>query len=139
MTLKNLMLSVVVVLCSCANIKEKTVSLAKDSPSEVVNCYINAMAKGKPKMLKRILNENFQFRGAIERNRGNKEEVIHFLTQEAEGCTWDCDASFEIIEQTNSLCIARVDFRFNNGVRSDYLTLHQSNSEWQIYSSVSTL
>lgn len=139
MFLKNLILSVVVVLCSCSNIKGKATSTTLVSAVEVVNCYIEAITKGKPKMLKKILNENFQFRYGNERKTASKRELINFITKEIQDCIWDCDTSFEIIEQTSNLCIAKVNFKFRNEVRSDYITLCRSKSEWQIYNSVSTL
>lgn len=139
MILKNLILILIFLIYSCANIKEKTVPVAKESPSEVVNCYIDALTNSNPTLLKKILNDEFIFQYGNEHKTASKVELLNYITKEIKDCKWDCKTSFEIIQQTSNRCIAKVNFKFHDIVYSDYIILHQSNNEWQIHRSISTL
>lgn len=132
------MLALAFMTCTYLNANE-TKQQVKDKPaSGIVECYINAITRGETKHLKYIFNEDFKFRFRVETNRGDKGTFVRFL-KTLKGCVYDCNSSFEIIEETDNLCIAKVIIEFSTGTRIDYITLHRSDEGWQIYNSVSTL
>lgn len=138
MILRNLMLAVAIMTCNYLNANETKEPIKDRTASGIVECYIDAITRGETKHLKYIFNDEFKFRFGVERNRGGKETLVRFL-KEHKGCVWNCNSSFEIIEETTNLCIAKVRIEFSNGIRIDYITLHRSDEGWQIYNSVSTL
>ncbi|MBE8714466.1 nuclear transport factor 2 family protein [Sphingobacterium hungaricum] len=110
----------------------------KESPAKItkavnlVDAYIETATLGKTAKGEYIFADHFQHRvnGSKSQNF-NKKQVVKFLSAQ-EGYVQNCASSYQIIESDSNYTIAKVQMKYDNFTRTDYVTMTLANDAWQI-------
>jgi hypothetical protein len=137
-TVKTVLAGIMMLLvCVAAN---ATVKPATDKPTknDVVNVYIDAIAHGKISNLDKFLDDNLQFnmKRGENVNTLNKNELMDYLKTNAMD-----DPSVKVTttvqQEDDNSAVVKVDFAYTDYVRTDVVTLSNTNG-WVVASVTST-
>jgi len=134
MKIKGFMACIVFILSATAvqaGAVQKTGSPGYDS---VIKDFIESHMKTNHKKLKLILEDGAQIK--IPRGETvivqNKHDVVE-QAQQDEGVQQVCGFSYEVLGKSDAIVIARVDFKYENCIQHNYLTLEKNeDKEWKI-------
>ncbi|MDB5112879.1 MAG: hypothetical protein JWR67_3993 [Mucilaginibacter sp.] len=129
--LKSIMLGLaLLVVCGAAQATEPAPSLTKNY---VIHTYIYALAKGQLTGMGDIVDENAKF--SLLRGKQilsfSKGEVMDNLKL-TKNVVMDCTINTSVIESTPDFTLVKVDMKFTNFVRSNYITLVNTGAGWKI-------
>lgn len=119
-----------------------TVSNAKSIPStenmtavHAINTYVDAMTRGRMQGLKEVLDPSAKF--SMLRGKQmlcfDKNEMISFLNQ-TKNIEQACTTSTSVVESNADVAVIKVDMKFANFTRSNYLTVANTGKGWKITS-----
>ena len=131
-TLKSVIIGVALLaVCTVANAaKPATVPLSKE---DAINIYVNAVTKGELTGIEDVLDPNVTFTTIVHDEPVNvtREAVIKDLKAN-EGVKQDCSTATSIIGDSPRKAVVRVEMKYNNSVRTNYVTLVSTRKGWKI-------
>ncbi|WDF67690.1 nuclear transport factor 2 family protein [Sphingobacterium oryzagri] len=116
---------------------EKSNPLKKFDSTSIVTIYLESVSLGNPSLNKFIFADNFEYQNTANNDSFNKKQYLKFLKQ-SEGAKFNCDTTYEILDQSGKTCIAKVSMIFDQFTRVDYITLNQSEDGWKVSKVVTT-
>jgi hypothetical protein len=125
------------VLCGAAT--AKSTDNGKLTQTYAVNTYVDAMTRGKLNGLNDVLDKS----AAFSMVRGNqvlsfdKKEMINYLHSNR-NTEQVCTTSTSMVENNPNLAIVKVDMKYDNFTRSNYITVVNTGSGWKITNVYST-
>jgi hypothetical protein len=131
-TLKSIMLGVVM-LAFCGAVKAATIDNGKLTQTYAVNTYIDAMTRGKLGGLNDVLDKS----AAFSMVRGNqvlsfdKKQMIGYF-QSNKNTEQQCTTSTSVVESNPAIAIVKVDMKYDNFTRSNYITIANTGNGWKI-------
>jgi hypothetical protein len=132
-TLKTIMLGLVLlVVCGVAkaNPIPEPETLTK---TYAVNTYINAITRGKLDGFNDVLDQSVKFsmlRGS-EILCFDKKQMVDFM-KKVKNIQQACTTSIHVVESGNDVAVIRVDMKFENFMRSNYVTIANTPNGWKI-------
>jgi len=130
--LKSIMLGVVLLLAvSAARATEvPAVILTK---TYAINTYIDAITRGKVSGVNDVLDQNAKF-SMLHGNQvvsfGKKEMLDNIKFNK--NVEMECTTSTTVVESNADLALVKVDMKYSNSVRSNYVTLVNTGAGWKI-------
>ena len=130
--LKTIMLGLALLLVvGAANAAGPAPALSKNY---VINTYVDAMTRGKLAGIADVLDKNASFnmlRGTQVTASG-KKEMMDFLKAN-KNVEMECTTSTSIMENNADIALVKVDMKYSNSTRSNYVTMINTGSEgWKI-------
>ncbi len=129
---------VLLAVCGAAKAKDKNDD-DKLSPNHAINTYVDAMTRGKLQGLKSVLDKTAEFsllRGKTVLSCGKKEMLDYFESNK--NIEQTCTTSTSIIESNANVAIVKVDMKYSDFVRSNYVTVANTGDGWKITNVYST-
>jgi hypothetical protein len=131
-TLKSITIALAL-LVTCSVVKANDVPEIYLTKTHAINTYINAMTRGKSDGLSQVIDQSAKFN--ILRGKSilsyNKKEITDFLKNEKD-VEQACTTSTEIVQNNADMAVVRVDMKFENFTRSNYVTIANTGSGWKI-------
>ena len=133
MRVKGFMACIVFILSAAAS---QANSGQKVAPGydKIIKDFIESHMKSNHAKLESVLNDE----ASIKIPRGetvivqNKSDLVAQL-QQNEGVTQNCESDYEVLAKSDAIVIARVDFKYANGIQHNYLTLEKNQDrQWKI-------
>lgn len=99
----------------------------------VVDAYINTTVKGDVTYINELFAETFtqRFNTDYDQPTLSRSSYIKQLKNQ-KGITFQCDSKYEIVEQVGKYSLVKVNLDFVNFTRTDYVTLIDNDSGWEI-------
>jgi hypothetical protein len=137
-TLKTIILGLALIaICGAAKATDNNDDMA--TPNHAINTYIDAMTRGKLQGLNDVLDKTAEFsllRGKSVITADKKEMLEYFeLNKNVEQT---CTTSTSMIENNDNIAIVKVDMKYSDFVRSNYVTIARTGAGWKITSVYST-
>jgi len=133
-TLKTIILGLITVMTfGAASAKSINTVNEKISVNYAVTAYLNAVAHGQNGGLNEVIDNNFKFtmlRGKTMLSY-NKVELLGFL-QTTENVEQNCKTSVSTDESNADITVVKVDMKYANFTRTNYLTLTNTTDGWKI-------
>lgn len=132
-TLKSMMFGLALLMvCGTLNANAKPIgdNLTK---TYAVNTYINAITRGKLDGLNEVLDKSVKFsmlRGT-DMLSFDKKEMLGFMRNDR-NVQQTCLTSTHVVESSNDVAVVRVDMRYDNFTRSNYVTVANTGAGWKI-------
>ena len=135
-TLKTSILGLIIAL-SFGAVQAKTIKAENEklTVSFALNVYVNAVTHGQINGLNDVLDKNAKFsmmRGT-ELLNFNKTEELAFI-KSTENTEQNCKTSTYITETNPDFTVVKVDMKYSGFVRTNYVTLANTNDGWKITS-----
>jgi hypothetical protein len=132
-TLKSIILGLsLVILCSAAKATENPTE-EKSTRTYAITAYIDAMTSGKTSGLSDVLDQSAQF--SMLRGKKvmtyDKQAMLRFLEANG-GVKQDCTTNTTVVENNTDLAVVKVDMKYGEFTRSNYVTLLNTGSGWKI-------
>jgi hypothetical protein len=131
-TLKTMMLGLAM-LALCGAVKANTNDNGKLTKNYAINTYIDAMTRGKLAGLNDVLDQSAAFnmvRGKQVLSFGKKQMLDYF--QSNKNVEQQCTTSTTVVENNAGIAIVKVDMKFENFTRSNYVTIAHTANGWKI-------
>ena len=104
-----------------------------------VNVYIEAITKGSMEHVNELFSK--QFRQNTNANgkviSHSKEQVIGFL-KEQQNVKQNCNTTYTVIEQSGDYSVAKVEMKYRDFTKVDYVTLGKEGADWKVNQVVTT-
>lgn len=107
------------------------------STAKIVKTYLEVATSGSADLNKYLFADDFQYVNAVSNQSYGKREYTAFLKAN-KGLKYDCETTYEILDECGKACIAKVTMKFKNFTRVDYVTLSQSTDSWKVSKVVTT-
>jgi hypothetical protein len=125
---------IVCMLCMIASIPTAFSEQPEKSFDEVIRSFAAAHINANSKELQSALHDEATFR--IPRQQKmmvqRKSDVIKGMDQEV-GVKQNCSFSYEVIEKTGAMVLARVDFKYPEFVQRNYMVIERAaDLKWKI-------
>lgn len=131
-TLKSIMLGLAM-LAFCGAVKANTKDNGKLTPNYAVNTYVDAMTRGRISGLKDVLDNSVTFntvRGKQVLSFSKKQMLDYFKSN---GNTEQiCTTSTSVVESNANIAIVKVDMKYADFTRSNYVTIANTGNGWKI-------
>jgi hypothetical protein len=133
-TLKSIILGLAL-LVVCGTVQANTPPNESDNLTKTyaVNTYVNAMTRGKFDGLNDVLDQSAKF--SMLRNKKvlsfTKKEMLDFMKSD-KNVQQSCITSTSIVENDTNVAVIRVDMKFDDFVRSNYVTVANTGKGWKI-------
>ncbi|RYU90321.1 hypothetical protein EWM62_12395 [Mucilaginibacter terrigena] len=131
-TLKSVILAFAV-LVTCNIAKANDVPESNLTRTHAINTYLDAMTRGKIDGLNQVVDQSAKFN--MLRGKSilsfNKKEMTDFLKNQ-KNVEQACTTSTEVVENNADMAVVRVDMKFENFTRSNYVTVANTGSGWKI-------
>ena len=120
-------------LAFCGAVKAATIDNGKLTQTYAVNTYIDAMTRGKLGGLNDVLDKS----AAFSMVRGNqvlsfdKKQMIGYF-QSNKNTEQQCTTSTSVVESNPAIAIVKVDMKYDNFTRSNYITIANTGNGWKI-------
>jgi len=131
-TLKSIILGLAMLLV-CGAVKANTIKNDKLTKTHAVNTYVAAMTQGRLSDLNDVLDKSVAFSMV----RGNKvlsfdkKQMLDYL-QSNKNTEQVCTTSTSVVENSANIAIVKVDMKYDNFTRSNYVTIANTGSGWKI-------
>ena len=101
--------------------------------NDVINTYVNAMTQGKVTGINAAFDEHATFSMLQGKKVVNisKSDMLAFFN-ETKGVQQNCTTSTSVIENNANNSIVRVDMQYGNHIRSNYVTMVNTEDGWKI-------
>lgn len=113
-----------------ANTPNKPVILSKDY---AVTTYIDAMCHGKINGFNDVLDQNVKF--SMVRGKQvistDKTAMLDFLKAN-QNIDQDCTISTSVVDSNSAVTVVKVDMKYENFTRSNYVTIANTTDGWKI-------
>jgi hypothetical protein len=131
-TLKSFILGLALVV-ACTAAKATDEPTAKSSQIHAINAYLDAMTRGKVNALNDVTDQSAKF--SILRGKSimsfTKKEMTDYLKSE-KNIEQTCTTTTSIVENNADMAVIKVDMKFENFTRSNYVTVANTGSGWKI-------
>ena len=131
-TLKSMLAGIALLfICVAANATVKTVN-EKSPQTDVINTYIDAIAHGKITNLDNVLGDDMQYNMQRGENVNtlNKQQLLDYLKNYSSANS-TVTANTTVITDEDDLYVVRIDFKYDDVLRSDVVTVSKAGG-WQI-------
>lgn len=137
-TLKTIILGLALLaICGIAKAKDNNDDML--TPNHAINVYIDAMTRGKVQGLSDVLDKSVEF--SLLRGKtvltSDKKEMLDYIELN-KNVEQTCTISTSIIENNDNIAIVRIDMKYSDFVRSNYLTIAKTGAGWKITNVYST-
>jgi len=134
-----LFFTAIVLISTTAFASAETRMLNKVATAGTIDRYIAAVTKGGTDNLTLLFSDDFNHQ---INNKGkvtvhNRAQVIGFLRGN-KYLTQNCNTSYTLIEQNNNNAIAKVEMKYGEFTKVDYVTLINDGNRWKVSNVVST-
>ena len=109
----------------------KTNPIRSEASAAVLTSYLKATTLGGTSANTYLFAEDFEYSNAANGDRFTKKEYSNFL-EAHKGIQFDCETTYEILDESGDTAIAKVSMKFDNFTRIDYVTLSQSKDGWKV-------
>lgn len=99
--------------------------------------YVEAITLGNTEFNKYLFTSDFEYRIAATDQVHNRATYLKYLKGN-QGLKYNCETSYEILDQTGPTCMAKATMKFEKFTRVDYITLLQTQDGWKINKVVTT-
>ena len=116
-----------------ATVKANTNDNSKLTQTYAVNTYVDAMTRGRLSGLNDVLDNSASFstvRGKQVLSFDKKQMLDYFKTNR--NTEQQCTTSTSVVESTPSIAIVKVDMKYDNFTRSNYVTIANTGNGWKI-------
>jgi hypothetical protein len=132
-TLKTITLGLVLLIV-CGSAKANPIPKPENlTKTYAVNTYVNAMTRGKLDGFNDVLDQSVKF--SMLRGKDilcfDKNQMVDFM-KKLKNIQQVCTTSTHVVESSNDVAVIRVDMKFENFVRSNYVTVANTPSGWKI-------
>ncbi|HZY39457.1 MAG TPA: nuclear transport factor 2 family protein [Mucilaginibacter sp.] len=137
-TLRSMMLGLVM-LAFYGAAKADTNDNGKLTQTYAVNTYVDAMTRGRLSGLNDVLDNSASFsmvRGKQVLSYGKKQMLDYFKSNR--NTEQICTTSTSIVESNASIAIVKVDMKYTDFTRSNYVTIANTGNGWKITNVYST-
>jgi len=111
---------------------EKTNPLKNLNSMRIVKTYLEATTLGNVEFNEHLFASDFQYQTTTNLEvKTNKKEYCAFLNSN-KGLTYDCETSYEILDESGDCCVAKATMKFKTFTRIDYITLCRKQDTWQV-------
>ncbi|KGE14494.1 nuclear transport factor 2 family protein [Sphingobacterium deserti] len=110
---------------------EKANPLKNVESNTVIKGYLEATTLGSVELNRHLFAEDFAYSNGVNKDSFDKTAYTDFLKAH-EGVTYDCETSYEILDQSGKICMAKATMTFENFTRVDYITLSQEQDGWKV-------
>lgn len=93
--------------------------------------YVESSSVGNTDYNNLLFTADFQYENTANKTKHTKTSYLKFL-KENEGIVNNCRTSYEILDATNSIAIAKSTSTFDTFTRVDHITLTNSKDGWKI-------
>lgn len=101
------------------------------SSSKIVIAYLEAATEGSLDMNKYLFSDDFIYLNSASNKSYTKREYTAFLKAN-KGLKYDCETSYEILDECGKACVAKVSMKFKTFTRIDYVSLSQGADGWKV-------
>lgn len=108
----------------------------KDSKSIMI-AYVETIVSGYDKYHKYLFTEDFEHYNASSNMKFKKKPYLKFLN-DTKGLKFNCQTSYQIMDETGKSCVAKATLTFKNFTRVDYITLNKTDDGWKVSKVVTT-
>jgi hypothetical protein len=132
-TLKSIMLGLALLVIGTAAKAANKIDGDNLTKNYAINTYIDAMTRGKIQGFSEVVDQSAKFsmlRGTKVLSF-SKTEVVD-LIKANKNTEQDCVTSTSIVESNNDLAVVKVDMKYTNFTRSNYVTVTNTGSGWKI-------
>lgn len=132
--LKSIFIAAALLICFGAT-QAKDHNEGSLTKTHAINTYVNAVARGKLGGLNDVLDKSAVF----SMLRGNKvlnfdkKQMLDYLRSN-NGIEQICTTSTSVVENNPSVMIVKVDMKYANFVKSNYVTIANTGAGWKITS-----
>jgi len=120
-------------LAFCGAVNAKTNDDGKLTKNYAINTYVDAMTRGKLNGFNEVLDKS----AAFNMVRGkqvlsfDKKQMLDYL-QSNKNTEQQCTTSTSVVESNASIAIIKVDMKYENFTRSNYITIAHTGNGWKI-------
>jgi len=123
-----------VLLTVCGAVKANAIPKPENlTKTYAVNTYVNAMTRGKLDGFNDVLDQSVKF--SMLRGKNilcfDKNQMVDFMKKQ-KNIQQTCTTSTQIVENSNDVVVVRVDMKFENFIRSNYVTVANTGGGWKI-------
>lgn len=111
--------------------------LKEHSTLNLLNVYLEATTLGSTDLNKYLFAEDFEYRNTANKDIFTKTQYTNYLKAN-KGLTYDCETTYEILDESGQACLAKATMTFKNFTRVDYITLTQTDDGWKVSKVVTT-
>ncbi|MGO1243372.1 MAG: nuclear transport factor 2 family protein [Sphingobacterium sp.] len=97
----------------------------------IINAYIDATTLGAKEMNNLLFAEDFEYQNVANGDTFNKKVYTQFL-ENNQGVQYDCETSYQILDENAQACLAKTTMKFKNFTRVDYITLNHTTEGWEV-------
>lgn len=124
--------TVMMMVLSLSSFAKETVNPLKNYTSKsIVLSYVEASTHGNNMFNKHLFTNDFEYVNAVNNTKSSKKDYLKFLDATKE-LKFDCETSYEVLDQTGNTAVAKTTMKFENFTRVDILSLTQSKDGWKI-------
>ena len=99
--------------------------------------YVEAITLGNTEFNKHIFHSDFEYHNVVNDQVSSRSEYLAFLKAN-KGLKYDCDTTYEILDQAGTTSVAKATMKFRKFTRVDYITMVQSEDGWKVTKVVTT-
>jgi len=139
-TLKSIIAGLaLVVVCNAATANNsgpnlvKTHAVEKLTRTHAIDIYLDAMTQGKVSGLNDVLDKSATFNMVIGKKLRsfNKKQMLNYV-KNSKNTEQNCTIRTSIIKNDARVEIVKVDMKYNNLFRSNYITIADTGEGWKI-------
>ena len=126
-------------LAMCGVVKANTNDNVKLTQTYAVNTYVDAMTRGRLNGLNDVLDNSASFsmvRGKQVLSFSKKQMLDYFKTNR--NTEQICTTSTSVVESNADIAIVKVDMKYADFTRSNYVTIANTGNGWKITNVYST-
>jgi hypothetical protein len=131
-TLKSLTIAIAL-LATTSFVKANDVPENSLTKTHAINTYVDAMTRGKFSDLNQVVDQSAKFNILRGKNilSFNKKEMTDYLKNE-KNIVQECTTSTAVVESNSDMAVVKVDMKYENFTRSNYVTVTNTGSGWKI-------
>lgn len=129
----------ILIISASAFAKAETKASRLATTTNSVDLYIESITKGNVESLNDLFSA--QFRQNTNANgkvtTHTKEELVNFMKRQ-KNIKQNCSSSYTLIEQNATTAIAKVEMKYRDFTKVDYVTLGREGNDWKVNQVVTT-
>ncbi|MCL4640182.1 MAG: nuclear transport factor 2 family protein [Pseudosphingobacterium sp.] len=107
--------------------------------NQTLDRYSDAVTNGQLTNIEQLFSEQFHQR-IVQRKKGNsfnKKQLVSFLKNQR-NVQQNCKTDYSILEENDGVTIAKIEMKYKEFSRIDYVTISQTDQGYQISQVIST-
>lgn len=141
-TMKTLMtnsFAAIIFVLASASVKAETKSTRLATADNSVNLYIETITNGNVENINELFARQFvqntNANGKVTTH--NKEQVIGFIKGQ-KNVKQNCSTAYTVMEQRGDYSLAKVEMKYRDFTKVDYVTLGREGADWKVNQVVTT-